>query len=405
MFAWQATVQDEFGNAVLLPVITVYESDGVTLADIFEEDEVTPLDNPLTGTMEGFVQFWAEAGQYKIVGADGPSETAEWSVFLGTPITGAASTIATSDLTASRALVSNGSGKVAVSAVTSTQLGYLSGVTSAIQTQLDSKAPTITKATTGEAEAGTGTGIMDATLTAAAIAAQVATLSGRNLIINGSGRINQRSYTSGTATVGANQFTLDRWFVITSGQNLTFTGTEAGRVMTAPAGGVAQVIEGANIVGGTYVINWTGTATCTVDGTARAKGESFTLTANTNTTVKFAGGTYSEIQLELGTIPTAFESINFQQDTTNCEWYYYPIKLRCRFRANGASEVGANGYTFPRMRAAPTAVFLSNDATVNVASVSISSISSSSLTFELITTAAGDTYRIDDYGLSAELTA
>jgi hypothetical protein len=54
-------------------------------------------------------------------------------------ITGGASTIVTSNLTASRALVSDGSGKVAVSAVTSTELGYLSGVTSAIQTQLGNK--------------------------------------------------------------------------------------------------------------------------------------------------------------------------------------------------------------------------------------------------------------------------
>lgn len=54
-------------------------------------------------------------------------------------ITGGASTIVTANLTASRALVSDGSGKVAVSAVTSTELGYVAGVTSAIQTQLDNK--------------------------------------------------------------------------------------------------------------------------------------------------------------------------------------------------------------------------------------------------------------------------
>ena len=54
-------------------------------------------------------------------------------------ITGAATTIDTEDLTASRALVSDGSGKVAVSSVTSTELGYVSGVTSAVQTQLDAK--------------------------------------------------------------------------------------------------------------------------------------------------------------------------------------------------------------------------------------------------------------------------
>lgn len=57
-------------------------------------------------------------------------------------ITGAASTITSSDLTTSRALISNGSGKVAVSSVTDTELGYVSGVTSAIQTQLDAKIPT-----------------------------------------------------------------------------------------------------------------------------------------------------------------------------------------------------------------------------------------------------------------------
>ena len=54
-------------------------------------------------------------------------------------IDGAASTITDSNLTANRALISNSSGKVDVSAVTSTELGYLDGVTSNIQTQLNSK--------------------------------------------------------------------------------------------------------------------------------------------------------------------------------------------------------------------------------------------------------------------------
>ena len=54
-------------------------------------------------------------------------------------ITGAASTITEDNLTASRALISNSSGKVAVSAVTSTELGYLDGVRSNVQTQLNGK--------------------------------------------------------------------------------------------------------------------------------------------------------------------------------------------------------------------------------------------------------------------------
>ena len=44
----------------------------------------------------------------------------------------------------SRALVSDANGKVAVSTTTSTELGHVSGVTSAIQTQLDGKQSTLT---------------------------------------------------------------------------------------------------------------------------------------------------------------------------------------------------------------------------------------------------------------------
>ena len=54
-------------------------------------------------------------------------------------VVGGASTITADNLTANRALVSNSSGKVAVSTVTSTELGYLDGVTSNVQTQLNKK--------------------------------------------------------------------------------------------------------------------------------------------------------------------------------------------------------------------------------------------------------------------------
>ena len=54
-------------------------------------------------------------------------------------IVGGASTITDDNLTANRALVSDGNGKVAVSNVTITELGYLDGVTSNVQTQLNKK--------------------------------------------------------------------------------------------------------------------------------------------------------------------------------------------------------------------------------------------------------------------------
>ena len=69
---------------------------------------------------------------------------------LNTAITdnrsGAISTVYKDNLTVSRALASDGSGKIIVSDVTSTELGYLDGVTGAIQTQLDSKIATTASA-------------------------------------------------------------------------------------------------------------------------------------------------------------------------------------------------------------------------------------------------------------------
>jgi hypothetical protein len=57
-------------------------------------------------------------------------------------ITGAASTVTTSNLTPSRVVVSNGGGKLDIAVTTTTEIGYVNGVTSNIQTQLDAKLTT-----------------------------------------------------------------------------------------------------------------------------------------------------------------------------------------------------------------------------------------------------------------------
>lgn len=61
-------------------------------------------------------------------------------------ITGSASSITKSNLPLSRVLVSNASGKVTASSITSTQLSYLSGVSKNIQNQLNSKKRAVTLA-------------------------------------------------------------------------------------------------------------------------------------------------------------------------------------------------------------------------------------------------------------------
>lgn len=71
-------------------------------------------------------------------------------------ITGAATTIDGSDLTDNRAVISNASGKVAVSPVSSTELGYLEGVSSSIQTQINGKFSTGGGTLTGSLNVGAG---------------------------------------------------------------------------------------------------------------------------------------------------------------------------------------------------------------------------------------------------------
>lgn len=99
-------------------------------------------------------------------------------------ITGAATTIDTENLTTGRALVSDTNGKVAVSAVTSTELGYLDGVTSNIQTQLNGKQASGSYVTT---ETGKGLSTNDYTteektkLSGIASGAQVNVLEGVNV--------------------------------------------------------------------------------------------------------------------------------------------------------------------------------------------------------------------------------
>ena len=86
-------------------------------------------------------------------------------------VVGGASTITKDNLTANRALVSNSSGKVAVSDVTSTELGYLDGVTSNVQTQLNKK---LEKAPVQSVNNKTGT----VSLTASDVSAIPSTLTG-----------------------------------------------------------------------------------------------------------------------------------------------------------------------------------------------------------------------------------
>ena len=72
-------------------------------------------------------------------GLGGGGHRARFIPLISDVVTVLGTVAANGSLTINRALASNASGQVAASSVTSTELGYLSGVTSALQTQINAK--------------------------------------------------------------------------------------------------------------------------------------------------------------------------------------------------------------------------------------------------------------------------
>lgn len=92
----------------------------------------------------GVISIDYAAGQAAGTGTKGFLSSTDWNTFNGKEdlIDGGASTIAHTNLTVSRVLISSASGKVAVSTVASATLAFLSGTTSNVQTQLNNRLTT-----------------------------------------------------------------------------------------------------------------------------------------------------------------------------------------------------------------------------------------------------------------------
>lgn len=194
----------------------------------------------------------------------------------------------------------------------------------------------------------------------------------KNLIINGDFQVNQRGVSSGHTASGANEYTLDRWKILTSGQSITWTGTYS-KTVTVPAGGFTQIIEGLSIRTGTYVISWTGTATCTVDGISKSSGDTFTLTEGTNCTVTFSSGTVANVQVEQGDAASQFESRSYGEELALCQRYYFQHGFgSSRMLFGGYNSAGQWSYqtvAFPvEMRTSPTITKTGTPAQGNISS-------------------------------------
>jgi hypothetical protein len=154
----------------------------------------------------------------------------------------------------------------------------------------------------------------------------------RNKIINGDFRINQRVYTS-ASNLASGSYGFDRWKSTFTNTTLTFTSAPQGQIVTINSGGsIEQIIERANMPAGTYVLSWTGTATGRVYNTGAtppsyaASPILVTIDGTANVEVEFtaSGGTRTlqNVQLEAGSVPSAFEYRPIGTELALCQRYF-----------------------------------------------------------------------------------
>jgi hypothetical protein len=193
---------------------------------------------------------------------------------------------------------------------------------------------------------------LNATLTAIADAT-LGAFGHRNKIINNNFAVNQRVVT-GTVTLAAGVYGHDRWKAGAGGCTYTFATAANVTTLTISAGTLMQVIEGANLLSGTHVLSWTGTALARVDsGSYGASGLTGTAVGGTNQTIEFATGTVSKVQYEPGSVATPFEHRSYGVELDLCKRYHRPIHL---FGGQYSTTGGALAANATGMRATPTFV-------------------------------------------------
>jgi hypothetical protein len=188
-------------------------------------------------------------------------------------ITGAASSVTTSNLSANRVLQSDGSGKISASTISDTILGYLSAVTSDVQNQINNKEASITtlpvsKGGTGSSTALNGNRVMQSSgstiVEAAAITANKALVSNASGIPVASATTDtELGYVSGVTSAIQTQFTnkqpLDSTLTSLAAYNtnglLTQTAADTFTGRTLTAGSTKVTITDGNGVAGNPTVD------------------------------------------------------------------------------------------------------------------------------------------------------
>jgi hypothetical protein len=226
----------------------------------------------------------------------------------------------------------------------------------------------------------------------------------RNRVINGNFGINQRGV-SGTVTLAAGVYGHDRWKAGAGGCTYTFSTTLNVTTLTISAGTLQQVIEGANLESGSFILSFLGTATARIDsGSYGTSGASVTGTAvgGTNQTIEFGTGTVSKVQYERGTVATVFEQRPYGLELSLCQRYYQLFYLQLAGYVSGVISIGYYALLPVSMRATPT-VTVTGSTNTNTTGATAVSINANTLSFGASGSAAGGYIAAANGNISAEL--
>lgn len=184
---------------------------------------------------------------------------------------------------------------------------------------------------------------------------------GRNRIHNAGFSINQRSYSSGTALAAA-AHGHDRWKAGSGGCTYTFTQTQPFTTITITAGSLLQIVEAANVEGGTYTLSWNGTAQGRINGGTYSASPLTvaSLAVNTAITVEFNAGTLGSVQLEPGSVATPLAKRDPADELALCQRFYQVVSIYAGGYSGVSITAAASGMFPVTMRATPVLGVSSN---------------------------------------------
>lgn len=182
--------------------------------------------------------------------------------------------------------------------------------------------------------------------------------SSQNKLINSSYLVNY-AQAADSGTLAAYAFWREGWLAGPSG--CTYSYSSSTGVLTITSGAMIQIVDGIteSIVTGTYCISWEGTASASVAGVAKSKGDTFALSNNQIFTVSFSAGTVSKAQIVLGTSISDYSKPTISMERFRCQPYFWRSALMdsAALATNTANWYGSIVFVPPfNMRANPLMV-------------------------------------------------